>query len=146
MAEHGFYHPQCGYWQTIETPSQAFLDGYPAGTVEVPLKPGADYEWIGTEWVHNPPPDPTPEELRAAMPALTARQFRLGLLQGGHAPTAVEAQIALIADPDEKAAAEIEWEYATKFERLHPLVISISAALGLSATEVDALWTGALEL
>lgn len=47
----GFFHPSRGYWQTIGEPPQHILDGYPEGTVEVPLKPGADHEWNGKEWL-----------------------------------------------------------------------------------------------
>ena len=49
--EKGFFHPSRGYWQTTSEPPQHVLDGYPNDTVEVPLKPGADYEWDGAEWV-----------------------------------------------------------------------------------------------
>ena len=52
MTEHGFYHPSRGYWQTTSDVPQRILDTYPEGTVEVPLKPGADYDWNGSEWVH----------------------------------------------------------------------------------------------
>ena len=48
--EHGFYHPSRDYWQTNSDVPRHILDAYPAGTVEVPLKPGADYEWSGSEW------------------------------------------------------------------------------------------------
>ena len=48
--EKGFYHPERGYWQTTGDVPQRILDGYPAGTVEVPLKPAGNFEWNGTEW------------------------------------------------------------------------------------------------
>ena len=48
--EHGFYHPSRGYWQTNSEVPQHILDTYPEGTVEVPLKPGADFEWGDSEW------------------------------------------------------------------------------------------------
>lgn len=54
--EHGFYHPDIGYWQTIGEPSEEILATYPAGTIEVPLKPGADYQWQDGEWVYAPAP------------------------------------------------------------------------------------------
>jgi hypothetical protein len=63
--EHGFYHPSRGYWQTNSEPPQHILDGYPEGTVEVPLKPGADYELDGLEWIAVPAPPPTPDQVRA---------------------------------------------------------------------------------
>lgn len=94
------------------------------------------------EW----PPAPTPDELRAAMPTITARQFRLGLINAGITLQEVDDQIALIADPAEKAVAEIEWTYASTFERLHPLVVTVSLALNLTPEQVDSLWTWAADL
>ena len=52
MEEKGFYHPDRGYWQTLSSEN---LPVYPIGTVEVPLKPGNDYEWDGSRWVLLPP-------------------------------------------------------------------------------------------
>jgi hypothetical protein len=63
--EHGFYHPDRGYWQTTNAPPPDILAGYPAGTVEVPLKPGADYDWDGSAWVYVAPP-PDPEQVKQA--------------------------------------------------------------------------------
>ena len=51
MAEHGFFHPDRGYWQATSDVPEHILDAYPEGAVEVPLKPGAGYEWSGSEWV-----------------------------------------------------------------------------------------------
>jgi hypothetical protein len=49
--ETGFFQPDRGYWQTIGAVQQSVLDGYPTGTVEVPLRPDARYEWDGSAWV-----------------------------------------------------------------------------------------------
>ncbi|TAN80868.1 MAG: hypothetical protein EYR95_19010 [Phormidium sp. SL48-SHIP] len=68
--EHGFFHPSRGYWQTNSEPPQHILDGYPEGTVEVPLKPGANYEWDGLKWVQLPPPAPTEDEILSQRDAL----------------------------------------------------------------------------
>lgn len=51
MKEHGFYHPEKGYWQTIGSPTKEHLSQYPSGTKEIPTKPGPGYEYSGTEWV-----------------------------------------------------------------------------------------------
>lgn len=174
MAEAGFYHPERGYWQAIALPdpqpiyeSQPIPDtdpeeyedvlvghsdpladllaSYPEGTVEVPLKPGADYEWDGEEWQHVTPPEPTPEERRAAMPEITARQLRLTLRRGaGITPAMVESAIASIEDEGEREDALIEWEYASRYERLHPLIAQVADALELTDEAVDALWDQAL--
>jgi len=70
--EHGFFHPDLGYWQTNTTPSQDILDTYPQGTVEVPLKPSAYTEWNGSAWIDVPPPAPTADEVRAERDRLLA--------------------------------------------------------------------------
>jgi hypothetical protein len=49
--EQGFYHPDRGYWQAISTPSEEVLDSYPEGTIQVPLRPGPEYTWNGSEWI-----------------------------------------------------------------------------------------------
>ena len=46
--EHGFYHPSRGYWQTTNEPPAHIMAAYPEGTVQVPLKPGPEYEWTGS--------------------------------------------------------------------------------------------------
>lgn len=70
--EHGFYHPAHGYWQTIDTPSAEIVSAYPEGTVEVPLKPGENFEWDGTGWVAVT--QPLPERRASALAALKARR------------------------------------------------------------------------
>lgn len=50
--EVGFYHPDRGYWQAIEGDPAALLATYPEGTVEVPVKPGENFEWHGGKWVY----------------------------------------------------------------------------------------------
>jgi len=52
MAEIGFYHPDVGYWQANdENIKSHVLQSYPKGYVQVPIKPGAYYEWNGSDWV-----------------------------------------------------------------------------------------------
>jgi hypothetical protein len=64
MIEKGFILPNGQYIQAIDG-NKASLSDYPAGTIEVPLKPGEHYEWDGSQWVELPPPPPTPEEIRS---------------------------------------------------------------------------------
>jgi hypothetical protein len=63
--EKGFYHTAFGYWQTNSLPSAEVLATYPAGTVEVPLKPGENFDWVDDEWVSAPVVVPTKEEQEA---------------------------------------------------------------------------------
>ncbi|WP_457660170.1 MULTISPECIES: hypothetical protein [Sinorhizobium] len=86
---------------------------------------------------------PTQEEVRANMPILTARQFRIGLVRGGFTLAQVTSAIEAMPEGASKEEAKIEWEYATTFDRMHPLIASVGAALGLSDEQIDAMWTGA---
>lgn len=143
--ECGFFHPYLGYWQTIGIPSQEILDTYPVGTIEVSLKPGQYYEWENGAWVERMPVL-TDAEMRALTPPLTARQFRLGLLNAGISQTQVTAAIDAMAVGVEKDKARIEWEYATTFNRMHPLVATIGTTLGLTDEQIDGMWAVAVSL
>lgn len=86
------------------------------------------------------------EAKRASLPTLTPRQLRLGLVLNGIPLSLVDDAIASIGDEQERVTAQIEWEYAVAFERLHPFVVALAASLGLSPAEVDAMWSAAAEL
>lgn len=45
-----------------------------------------------------------------------------------------------------KQIAEIEWNDAGAFERMHPLLNQIGGALDLTPEQIDAMWQAALEL
>lgn len=89
---------------------------------------------------------PPPEQQRAAMPDLTARQLRLGLLNAGLTPSQVTSTIEALPAGVEKETAKVEWEYATTFRRLHPLIATVGAGLGLTDDQIDAMWLSALAL
>ncbi|MGT2444463.1 hypothetical protein ACU4I5_18565 [Ensifer adhaerens] len=89
---------------------------------------------------------PTLEEARDAMPPLTARQFRLGLVNAGISPSQVTATIAAMPAGPDRDKAQIEWEYATTFNRMHPLIATVGAALGLLDAQIDNMWTAAVSL
>lgn len=115
------------------------LAAYPEGTIEVPLKPGADFDWLDGEWTYVAP-DPEP------LPPLTARQLRLGLIAAGITLSSVEAAISGIEDATDREIAKVEWEYASQFERDHPLIGQVGAALGLTPGQIDAAWLAAVNL
>jgi len=73
----GFYHPSRGYWQATGEVPQDIIDGYPAGTVEVQIKPGVDYEWDGSEWLYKEP-DPAIALAQARAAVNAERDRRLG--------------------------------------------------------------------
>lgn len=89
---------------------------------------------------------PSSEELRAALPRLTRRQFKLGLLEHGITSDQILATINAMPDGMEKEVAKIEWEDATTFERGHPLVSSIGSSLGLTEQQIDTMWAAAAAL
>lgn len=85
--------------------------------------------------------EPTIEEIRAAMTPLTPRQLRLAIVVHADISLAsVQAAIDAIPDPTEREAAQVEWDYATKFERLHPTILRLGASLGLTPEQIDDLW------
>jgi hypothetical protein len=97
---------------------------------------------VGIGWVRDgetfvPPPI---EQPAIVFPTLSRRQLRLGLLSIGVAADDVEAEIATIADAQERAAALIDWQDASAYERTHPLIAQVADALGLPESQVDALW------
>lgn len=75
-------------------------------------------------------PEPVP-------PSVSARQIRLWLIQHGVSMSAVDAAIDAIADPAQRDAVRVEWEYAPYVERSHPMLVPLAEALGLSADGVD---------
>ena len=75
---------------------------------------------------------------------LTRRQFRLALVTNGYSLTDIEALIAQIEDDMQRQIIQIEWQDATVFERNNSNLLTMSALMGLSAEQVDALWAQAL--
>lgn len=103
-------------------------------------------QWIADGKPVDPYTPPPPEETRASMPPLTSRQLRLALVMNGIALSDVESAIAVIEDAQQRAIAEIEWEYATRFERTHPLIDQLGEALGLTPEQIDDMWQEAANL
>lgn len=71
---------------------------------------------------------------------LSAVQVRLTLLANGITAATVQAAIASIADPVQRETAETYWEYSTSYSRNHPLMATFAGLLGLSDTQVNAMW------
>jgi hypothetical protein len=94
-------------------------------------------------WNHPTFARPTTEQLSeapayVAVPtSVTLRQAKLALLGAGLL-SQVDAAIAAAG-----TAAQIEWTAASEVVRDSPLVASLSAALGLTSTELDSLFTTA---
>lgn len=80
------------------------------------------------------------------VPALTRRQFRLALVTNGYSLSDIETLIAQIEDDMQRQIIQIEWQDATVFERNNSNLLTMSALMGLSAEQVDALWAQGLTL
>ena len=81
----------------------------------------------------------TRDPLGVSYKALTARQLRLCLLNNGITPAMVDDQLALMASPA-KDVAIIEWEYASSYERDHPLIDQLGAAFNLTTEQINVMW------
>ncbi|WP_417766716.1 hypothetical protein [Stappia sp.] len=111
----------------------------PPGGIEVPHPPAdgrAVWDFSTEAW----------QEPAPVLPPITARQCRLMLLQIGITPAMVEAEIAAIADETDRACAQIEWEYASTYDRHHALIDQMAAVFELPTLQVDTLWLAAADL
>lgn len=98
----------------------------------------------GDGWSHPVPiggrsatSDVVPDIYVAPADSVTMRQARLALLSVDKLAQ-VNAAIAAIPDATQRAAAEIEWEYAQTVDRDSPFVQMLGTALAL---DLDALFT-----
>ena len=76
---------------------------------------------------------------------VTKRQALLVLLSVGIRESDIRTFIASLADAD-REVAEIEFNYATHFERKHPLIQMIADAKGLDRKKLDTLFIQASKL
>jgi hypothetical protein len=152
--EKGFFHPDHGYWQTTNEPPQEVIDAYPAGTVEVPLRPGDHYKYDGNSWV--PPTQGELDDLaRALLEAqrsgmwLSFAQLMIGLVaeqwiteeEGrlwltGTLPPQVVSTINLIPE-EQRFAATAKATRPSVVERMDPLVQRMALVQKRSDAEVD---------
>lgn len=96
---------------------------------------------VTTEWTYIDGVFSEPVSPPVPIPTVVSmRQARLALLQAGLLAT-VDAAIAAGTEAD-----QITWEYATEVVRNSPLVVNLSASLGLSEQQLDELFTLAATL
>lgn len=129
MSEHGFYHASRGYWQTTDTPGAEILAAYPAGTVEVSIRPSADHQWQNGEWVYvAPPPQPVVVPYIVAKLALVRAMREVGLdgqpATGASIWDHVKAAIAAAG-----GAVEEDWQLANYIPRNDPTINALAAQL-----------------
>lgn len=97
--------------------------------------------WTGAAWEVLPE---HPATYSYAPQAVTMRQARLALL-GADLLSSVNAAIAAMPGTSGEAA-RIEWEFSSEVRRNQPLVVALGPALGMSATQLDALFIAAAKL
>lgn len=149
------YHPQnrrlMGQGQADASPLEPGVFLLPAFATDIPPPNASEAFFVvftGDGWalkeIPSPPePEPEPEQQPAPppLPTITRRQLRLALMRLGVTGDQVEAQIAAMpGTPIEREAAMIEWRDSSTYERNHPLVVALGAALGLTAAQIDNAW------
>lgn len=174
--EVGFYHPDRGYWQAIDvkdepitivveperfgdegevipavtrqsTQHSELMASYPAGTVEVPLKPGERFVWSGVAWIELPPePEPVPAEVnrRQILTALGMRGWiseaeAEAALTNGARPAAVDAIISQMPE-DQRFAARMKWAGFQHAYPGDPMVGALAAIEGKSEEDIADLF------
>lgn len=156
MKEYGFYHEERGYWQTLAKPSEDELSAYPAGTIEVPLKPGDDYVWMDNAWGYvapEPEPELVPGEIsrrqffqQLAVMGIISNAEALSALQAGAIPAPLQIIIDQLPTDDDKFNAQMLVVGATTFNRLHPLSETVRIALSWTEQQKDDFWIAANKL
>ena len=89
-------------------------------------------------------PDPADPIVTPIPTEVTMRQARLALFQQGLLAN-VQTAIDGLSEP-QKTVTQISWDYATAINRDDDLVIQLSAQLGLTSDDLDALFTLAATL
>ena len=65
MANHGFWHPTLGYWETISDPTDETKAKYESGTIEVPVRPSEIHTWNTSTNAWNEPSTVDKDALKA---------------------------------------------------------------------------------
>ncbi len=76
----------------------------------------------------------------SGFPVLSAVQLRLGIIASGLSIEKVESAIDNIPDETQRIRVRTYWEFATQFERSHPLVNGMIGLLELTDIQADELW------
>lgn len=105
---------------------------------------GTTVEKQGTSWAYvntlSTVAPPTIEEVRAAMPAKTPREFRNILVDLGLKISDITNAINSIPFEKERGYALNAWEVMTVATRTDPYIDMIGAMFNISPTEIDYAW------
>lgn len=141
MPEHGFYHPDVGYWQTNSDVPEEIRNTYPEGTIEVPIKPDAEHEWVDGVWVHVPP---SPEDVLNAERAEWSISRRQGKIALGEERW--NKVLEILDDPEAPWSLRVTIEEAIEWRRLSPEMDELIWAMDMTQEEVDDLFRLAMTL
>lgn len=148
--EHGFFHPERGYWQAIGGDPEDLLPTYPEGTIQVPVKPGSDYGWQDGDWIYvepGPEIEPVPDEI-------STKQFFMALEKAGRItkqeaqdavlrkiiPERLQAMVDGMTDAEARYEAIMHLMGSNSLRRDHPLVMPFAIMEQMSEQDVDDLW------
>lgn len=106
-------------WQVVEADIRAWVTDNPSLIDQTPVSS-----------------DPDPLNL-----PLPRREFRLAMLHFGLTDSIVEGVIAQEPDSSERQRLTIFWQDTEMFDRNNDLLVGLSAAAGLTSTQVDEMWT-----
>lgn len=139
---------------------QIEAEGFPVAEplvwVDVPADTTTDDTWDGAAVVKYQPPAPLPPAVpelisdrqffqALALAGAITREEAIAAVKTGSIPAALQAVLDTLPE-DQRFGAEMLISGATIFERSHPMVPLLGAALGKSAADLDALWTAAAAL
>lgn len=88
---------------------------------------------------------PTPEQIRAAMPALSPRQFWLAASRINITKADVLALVDAMGDKQAAADMRIEITETVSFQRTNPAVDQLATLLNIPPEQLDSLWTWAVQ-
>ncbi len=126
----------------VQTPPALLFDmGYAQHFITVPDDAQTGWLWDG----HLASPPPTPVPVSRVPATITRAQAKLALLAAGLLDS-VQPTINAIADPVQRAAAQIEWDDRLTFERSNPTLVALATAMGMTSDELDALFVAAASL
>lgn len=106
------------------------------------------WQWLldNPEFEFQPYVPPTDEQLRAAMPPITPRQFWIAAASIGILKQDVLDIVAAIVDAEDRLRTEIEVLEATMYERTNPYLEDLANAMEITPEQMDTLWIWASDL
>jgi len=135
MTEKRWRDPAGNEWVTISEPSDEIMNGWPEGTIEIPMLPPG------------PIVVPVPDEISRrqfcqglAVAGLITKQEAIAFIQGSALPSAIQAIVDGMTDEEAAFEATMLLLGAGSFFRSHPLVLIFAMAQSMTEAEVDDFW------